>query len=49
MVAIREFQRLMSVYTGGGFDVVHAHYGHGEIHCDSPGMIVYLSRQSRRG
>ena len=37
------------IYTGGGFDVVHAHFGRGEIRCGSPGVVVYLSRQSRRG
>jgi hypothetical protein len=35
--------------TGGGQDVVHAHFGSGgEIHCDSPDVLVYLSHRSRR-
>jgi len=36
------------IYTGGGRDVVHGHFGRGEIHCDSPHVLVYLSRRSRR-
>jgi hypothetical protein len=35
------------ISTGGGTDVVHAHFGGGEIHCDSPTVTVYLSRMSR--
>ena len=36
------------IQTGGGRDVVHAHFGRGgEIHCDSPGVLVYLSHRSR--
>ena len=37
------------IYTGGGQDTVHAHFGSGgEIHCDSPDVLVYLSHRSRR-
>jgi hypothetical protein len=36
------------IYTGGGHDVVHAHFGRGgEIHCDSSNVLVYLSHRSR--
>ena len=37
------------VYTGGGPDVVHAHFGArgSEIHCDSPGVLVYMSHKRR--
>ena len=36
------------IHTGGGHDVVHAHFGRGgEIHCDSPQVLVYLSHRSR--
>jgi hypothetical protein len=36
------------IYTGGGRDIVHAHFGRaGEIHCDSPRVLVYLSHRSR--
>lgn len=35
------------IWTGGGTDVVHAHFGGGEIHCDSPTVTVYLSHMSR--
>lgn len=28
--------------------VVHAHYGHGAIHCGSPKIVVYLSHRDRR-
>lgn len=36
------------IHTGGGRDVVHAHFGRGgEIHCDSPNVLVYLSHRSR--
>jgi hypothetical protein len=35
------------VDTGGGFDVVHAHFGHGAIHCNSASVTVYLSRVDR--
>ena len=34
------------IWTGGGRDVVHAHWGHGEIHCESPDVTVYLSRRA---
>jgi hypothetical protein len=36
------------VYTGGGHDVVRAHFGRGEIHCDSQDAVVYLSQQHHR-
>jgi hypothetical protein len=37
------------IHTGGGHDVVHAHFGRGgEIHCDSTDVLVYLSHRSRR-
>jgi hypothetical protein len=36
------------IFTGGARDVVHAHFGRGEIHCDSPAVTVYLSHKSRR-
>jgi RTX calcium-binding nonapeptide repeat (4 copies) len=36
------------IYTGGGRDVVHAHFGRGgEIHCDSPQVLLYISHRSR--
>jgi len=35
------------VDTGGGVDVVHAHFGHGAIHCNSDTVTVYLSRAGR--
>ena len=35
------------IWTGGGRDIVHAHFGGGEIHCDSPTVTVFLSRMSR--
>jgi Ca2+-binding RTX toxin-like protein len=36
------------IYTGGGHDVVHAHFGRGgEIHCDSSDVLVYVSHRSR--
>jgi RTX calcium-binding nonapeptide repeat (4 copies) len=36
------------IQTGGGRDVVHAHFGRGgEIHCDSTNVLVYLSHRSR--
>jgi hypothetical protein len=38
-----------TIDTGGGNDVVHAHFGYGSITCHSPGTIVYLSRRSRPG
>ncbi len=37
------------IHTGGGPDIVHAHFGRGQIWCDSPGVLVYISRRSRRG
>jgi hypothetical protein len=36
------------IWTGGGSDVVHAHFGRGEIHCQGGNPIVYLSHRSRR-
>jgi hypothetical protein len=38
-----------TIDTGGGNDVVHAHFGYGSITCHSPGTIVFLSRRSRPG
>ena len=37
------------IHTGGGRDIVHAHFGSrgGEIHCESPRVLVYLSHRSR--
>jgi Ca2+-binding RTX toxin-like protein len=35
--------------TGGGNDVVHAHFGYGSITCHSAGTIVFLSHKSRPG
>ena len=37
------------IYTGGGPDVVHAHFGArgSEIHCDSGGVLVYMSHKRR--
>jgi hypothetical protein len=37
------------IRTGGGHDVVHAHFGRGEIHCDTRTVLVYLSHRSRPG
>jgi hypothetical protein len=37
------------VATGGGTDIVHAHFGHGQIRCDSSTVTVYLSRSGRSG
>lgn len=34
------------IWTGGGVDVVHAHFGGGEIHCQSPTVSVYVSHPS---
>jgi hemolysin type calcium-binding protein len=36
------------ISTGGGQDIVHAHFGHGRIYCDSSTVTVYLSRKSRK-
>ena len=33
--------------TGGGADVVHAHFGYGRITCGTARTIVYLSHRSR--
>ncbi|HVP02484.1 MAG TPA: hypothetical protein VMT10_07945 [Solirubrobacteraceae bacterium] len=38
-----------TIVTGGGPDIVHAHFGHGSITCSSPNVTVFLSRHSRRG
>ena len=36
------------IFTGGGRDEVHAHFGRGgEIHCESRGVLVYISHRSR--
>ncbi|HEY5195898.1 MAG TPA: hypothetical protein VIJ51_02600 [Solirubrobacteraceae bacterium] len=35
------------INTGTGYDIVHAHYGRGTIHCLSSSDIVYLSHKSR--
>jgi hypothetical protein len=35
------------VWTGTGRTIVHAHFGSGEIHCQSPQVLVYLSHKSR--
>jgi len=37
------------IWTGGGRDFVHGHFGRGEIHCESDRVHVYLSHRSRRG
>ncbi|HMJ34290.1 MAG TPA: hypothetical protein VK501_10250 [Baekduia sp.] len=37
-----------TIDTGGGADVVHAHFGYGSITCHSRQTIVYLSHRSRR-
>lgn len=29
--------------------MIHAHFGHGAIFCDSPTVTVFLSRQGRGG
>jgi hypothetical protein len=36
------------IWTGGGHDVVHAHFGRGAIHCGSAGVTVYVSHRSRK-
>ncbi|MEA2155897.1 MAG: hypothetical protein QOE11_2037 [Solirubrobacteraceae bacterium] len=36
------------IRTGGGADVVHAHFGHGSITCDAGSPTIYLSRKSRK-
>lgn len=35
------------IWTGGGRDVVHAHFGRGTIHCESSTVTVFLSHKSR--
>ena len=37
-----------TITTGGGADVIHAHFGRGSITCDSPNVLVFLSRRSRK-
>ncbi|HWH11160.1 MAG TPA: hypothetical protein VG165_08525 [Solirubrobacteraceae bacterium] len=37
------------ISTGGGMNIVHAHYGYGSITCGSKSDIVYLSHKSRPG
>jgi hypothetical protein len=37
------------IWTGGGVDVVHAHFGRGWIHCQSATTTVFLSRSGRHG
>jgi len=39
---------LSYIATGGGHDVVRAHFGRGEIHCDSPDAVVYLSQRHHK-
>jgi Ca2+-binding RTX toxin-like protein len=36
------------ISTGGGVDVVHAHFGSGAIKCDSPTVTIHMSHASRR-
>jgi hypothetical protein len=36
------------IWTGGGVDVVHAHFGRGVIHCQSPTVTVFLSHKSAK-
>jgi Ca2+-binding RTX toxin-like protein len=35
------------IWTGGGADVVHAHFGRGWIYCQSSNVTVFLSHHSR--
>lgn len=37
-----------TIVTGGGPDVVHAHFGHGIIRCSSAKATIFLSHASRR-
>lgn len=37
-----------TIVTGGGPDVVHAHFGRGVIRCSSADVTVFLSHRSRR-
>jgi hypothetical protein len=38
-----------TIRTGGGRDVVHAHFGRGgEIHCESANVMLYISHRSRK-
>lgn len=34
------------ITTGGGKDIVHAHFGRGDITCDSDTVLVFLSHSS---
>ena len=34
------------ITTNGGGDVIHAHYGRGQIHCGSKTDLVYISHKS---
>jgi Ca2+-binding RTX toxin-like protein len=34
------------IWTGGGADLVHAHYGHGVVHCESADAHVVLTHES---
>jgi len=36
------------VWTGGGPDIVHTHFGRGEIHCQSADATVLVSHHSKR-
>ena len=36
-----------TIVTGGGADVVHAHFGRGVIRCSSAAAIVFISHRSR--
>jgi hypothetical protein len=36
-----------SIWTGGGRDVVHAHFGHGAIHCQSRRVTVFMTKETR--
>ena len=37
-----------TIVTGGGADVVHAHFGHGIIRCSSAAARIYVSHASMR-
>jgi hypothetical protein len=36
------------IHTGGGRDRVNARYGRGDIYCDSPTVLVNLSKRSKK-
>jgi Ca2+-binding RTX toxin-like protein len=36
------------ISTGGGVDIVHAHFGHGVVLCNSSTVTVFVSHQSLR-